>query len=445
MTLRVHPDEIVEKSTSPLLAAHPSWERVRLCEVADVLNGFAFKSAYFDKASGVPLIRIRDVGRDTTDTNYTGEFDSIYMVAPGELVIGMDGDFRVARWRGPAALLNQRVCKVTVRDSGLYEPALLLHVLPGYLDAVHAHTSSVTVKHLSSRTVQELPLPLPPLNEQRRIVAAIEEHLSRLDSADASLAAALRRLEPLRESVFLATNHVDWPRRSLGELLREPLRNGHSAKASTSGTIRTLTLSAVTRDEFTDENTKLTAADPSKVASLWLEPGDIFVERSNTPELVGTAALYEGPREWAIFPDLLIRVRVDDVVMPAFVATVLRSRPARRYFQSSAQGIAGSMPKIDQGVVERLEVPVPPLEEQRRIVQEVEERLSRIDALRASIERAQRRSRALRAAILERAFSGELVPQDPADEPAETLLARIRAERDTSTKATGRRRASVRP
>ena len=77
---------------------------------------------------------------------------------------------------------------------------------------------------------------------------------------------------------------------------------------------------------------------------------------------------------------------------------------------------------------------MPPLEEQRRIVQEVEERLSRIDAMRASIERAQRRSRTLRAAILERAFRGELVPQDPTDEPAEALLARIRAERkDTTT------------
>ncbi len=70
-----------------------------------------------------------------------------------------------------------------------------------------------------------------------------------------------------------------------------------------------------------------------------------------------------------------------------------------------------------------------PLEEHWRIVQDVEERTTRIDALRASIERAQRRSKALRAAILERAFRGELVPQDPSDEPAESLLARIRAER----------------
>jgi type I restriction enzyme S subunit len=65
--------------------------------------------------------------------------------------------------------------------------------------------------------------------------------------------------------------------------------------------------------------------------------------------------------------------------------------------------------------------------------------------MRASIERARRRSAVFRAAILERAFRGELVPQDPADEPAEALLARIRAERAMSAGATGRRRRAVRP
>ena len=71
----------------------------------------------------------------------------------------------------------------------------------------------------------------------------------------------------------------------------------------------------------------------------------------------------------------------------------------------------------------------PPLDEQRRIVARVEEQLSAIDALRAAIERAQRRSASLRRAVLERAFRGELVPQDPSDEPASVLLERIRAER----------------
>lgn len=106
--------------------------------------------------------------------------------------------------------------------------------------------------------------------------------------------------------------------------------------------MRILTLSAVTRDEFTEENTKLTAAVQDQVADLWLEPGDVLVERSNTRELVGTAAMYRGPRRWAIFPDLMIRVRVREDVNPEYLEAVLRSSDARRYFRANARGIVGT-------------------------------------------------------------------------------------------------------
>ncbi len=86
-----------------------------------------------------------------------------------------------------------------------------------------------------------------------------------------------------------------------------------------------------------------------------------------------------------------------------------------------ATGTSDSMRNISQDKVKAVRLRVPPLPEQRRIVTEVESRLSSLDAARASIESAQRRSQSLRAAILARAFRGELVPQDPADEPAEAL------------------------
>src|SRR3954447_18945009 len=81
-----------------------------------------------------------------------------------------------------------------------------------------------------------------------------------------------------------------WIWTTLGALLREPLRNGHSAKSTTDPAgVRTLTLTAVTKGDFSEENTKLTVAKPDAVVDLWLRPGDLFIERSNTPELVGTA------------------------------------------------------------------------------------------------------------------------------------------------------------
>ncbi len=101
------------------------------------------------------------------------------------------------------------------------------------------------------------------------------------------------------------------------------------------------------------------------------------------------------------------------------------------------------MRNISQQKVNGLVLRVPSLDEQRRIVAEVEQQLSLIDALRAAVESAQRRSAALRRAILERAFRGELVPQDPADEPTSVLLERIRAERAAAKPQKGTRKAAV--
>jgi type I restriction enzyme S subunit len=130
-----------------------------------------------------------------------------------------------------------------------------------------------------------------------------------------------------------------------------------------------LTLTAVTRRDFSVKNTKLTVADPHRVRDMWLRSGDILVERANTFEYVGLTALYEGPSDFAIYPDLMIRVRVDkDRIRPRFLAEFLITPVCRSYFQKQARSTAGNFPKIDQGTVEQALVPFPSAEEQDEIV-----------------------------------------------------------------------------
>ena len=201
MALGLRPIEIVATGSYPLLAKADHWERVTLSDVANVKNGFAFKSSHFDPDRGVPLIRIRDIFKKDTEHRYWGEFEEQYVVNSGDILIGMDGDFSASRWNGEKALLNQRVCRVTL-TSDLIDDGFLFLSLQPYLNAINAETSSVTVKHLSSKTIEEIPLPLPPLMEQRRIVAKTEVLFSELDKGIENLKAARAKLEIYRQAVL---------------------------------------------------------------------------------------------------------------------------------------------------------------------------------------------------------------------------------------------------
>ena len=170
MSFSASVEDLVAASPSALHGAAPWWERVQLGEVASILNGFPWKSDYFNDSTGPFLIRIRDVTTGATETRYSGPIEDGYWIEPGDLLVGMDGDFNATTWGNERALLNQRVCRIDI-NPGSFDKAFLAYLLPSYLKLINDHTHSVTVKHLSSKTLAEIPLPLPPLTEQRRTVA----------------------------------------------------------------------------------------------------------------------------------------------------------------------------------------------------------------------------------------------------------------------------------
>ena len=194
-------EELIAEDSSGLLGKHHSWQRVLLTDVAKVLNGYAFASNRFNKSTGLPLIRIRNIISGKTETYFDGNFDDDYLVVDGDLLVGMDGDFNSAFWQSGKALLNQRVCKITPIEK-FYNKFFLAYILPFYLDAINQHTSSQTVKHLSSRTIQSILLPLPPVNEQNDIVDKIEELFSDLDDGIAELKTAQVKLAQYRQSLL---------------------------------------------------------------------------------------------------------------------------------------------------------------------------------------------------------------------------------------------------
>lgn len=422
MTLGVHPDEIVRNSTSALLAVHPSWERVRLGEVADVLNGFAFKSAEFSHDRGMPLLRIRDVGSDQTQVRFAGEFNPHYLVEPGTIVVGMDGDFRVARWRGEPALLNQRVCALKIRNAQFYDEDFLLYVLPGYLDAIHRATSSITVKHLSSETVKQIPLPLPPFSEQRRIVTGIEERLLRLDSAETSLSTARARGDTLRRRT-LAWDDC-WTPIELSEVGAVVTGTTPSTKnpAYWGGDVPFITPGDYEFGERVVSARRALTASGAEAARIVPSEAVLVTCIGATTGKVGLAS-----RECAINQQINAVIADAERVLPGYLfLACLRSE-----FQRSVWAAAASttLPILNKTKFGRLSVPLPPLEAQEAIVRDYERASVAAATVETTVAVATGRALALRRALLAEAFCGKLLTQDPIEEPASALLARIEAAR----------------
>lgn len=285
-------------------------------------------------------------------------------------------------------------------------------ISPVMLDQVLPYQKGVSYPAVLDKEVRATEIPVPPLDEQLRIVALLEDHLSRLDASDAYVHAGLARAQVWYAKVI---DQLVWspgnPHREVRSLLREPMRNGRSDRAvqGSEGGTRTLTLTAVTRNSFIDEHTKLTTTTRDRAVGLWLEPGDILVQRSNTPELVGTSARFDGPRDWAIFPDLLIRLRADESLVDSrFLSAALRSKRGHVQLRRRAKGAAGSMPKIDQEAVGSVLIPLPSGKDQRRIVAQVAAADTGLRQLRAELEAVQLRSAALRRSLLAAVFSDRL-------------------------------------
>jgi type I restriction enzyme S subunit len=195
------------------------WKTVNLGEILNVQNGYAFDSKFFG-TSGMPLIRIRDIKHGTTtETSYSGDYDEAYVVHSGDYLIGMDGEFRCYMWRGPAALLNQRVCRLTNFSPNVL-PAFICYGINKYLKEIEDVTGYSTVKHLSSKSILSIQFPLPPLAEQKRIVALLDEAFARIDEAKAKAEAAQSASGKIFESqvgLSFAENN-DWKEATLSDL-----------------------------------------------------------------------------------------------------------------------------------------------------------------------------------------------------------------------------------
>jgi type I restriction enzyme, S subunit len=481
-------------------ALSQGWQWVRLGSVGNVFNGNSInaseKEAKYAGAKGLPYIATKDVGYGFDPLDY--ENGICIPVGEDKFRVAHQNAVLICAEGGSAG----KKCGLTDRDicfgnklfaNELYGQIPSQFILYTYLSPVFrasfAAAMSGIIGGVSIAKFVEIPIPLPPLDEQHRIVAKIDQLMTRCDTLEnlrnerekkrlATHAAALSQLldtigngsaddawafitqhfgdlyavkenvAELRKAILqlaitgklterrkddlpvkellkkikfersrllirgAADYQIDsrnlsysipdgWALLPLDATLISGPTNGYSPRAVDYETkVKSLTLSATTSGVFKGEHSKFIADDIPANSDLWLQDGDILVQRGNTIEYVGVPAIYRGERNIYIYPDLMMKLRVSSELDCDYVCFAMSAAPSRDFLRERASGTSGTMPKINQKTLTSLPIPIPPLEEQRRIVEKINKLIQQCNQLDTQIDAANLKSSELLNAVM---------------------------------------------
>lgn len=441
--------------------------------------------------SGPRVVRLQNIGdgvfRDEKAHISAEHFDRLmkHSVQPGDVLVASLGELLPRACVAPESLgpaIVKADC-IRVRSGAAVVPSLLMWALnaPQTRESVGDSIKGVGRPRINLGDLRALELPIPPLGEQERIVAAIEEAFSKLDAGEAGLHTVHQLLRRMRDAILaaavtgrlvpqdptdtpatklLADLGVEaivsgavaalpdgWAWAALGSI-SESVRNGIfvSRPPDTPPGVPILRIGAVRRLalDLTDVRfARVDVADPAVARALLLSGDLLFTRYNGNPAFVGACAVVPAIDGPLLHPDKLIRVVVNRAVAePTFVATAAAAGASRSFIEGVTKTTAGQA-GISGSDLRLVPIPLAPVEEQRRIVSEVERQFSFLDACERAVDTGLARAAATRRTVLKAAFEGRLVPQDPSDEPASALLERIRAERAAAPKATRRSRRTA--
>lgn len=259
----------------------------------------------------------------------------------------------------------------------------------------------------------ELQIPLPPLATQRAIVTRIESLFAELDKGVEKLKTAQQQLKVYRQAVLndcLTKGSEKWEKVKLGEVIEKPTY-GTSKKCDygITGT-GVLRIPNIGDGYIVNDDMKFAIFSEEEKKKYSLKNGDLLTIRSNgSVDLVGKCALITLEEEKYLFAGYLIRLRPNNqIVESKYLLYVLMSHNLRVQIEEKAKSTSG-VNNINSVEIQNLQIVLPPLPEQQRIVQEIETRLSACDVMEKNIAESLQQAEALRQSILKKAFEGELV------------------------------------
>lgn len=444
--------------------------------ITDGPYGSNLKSSHYCE-KGARVIRLGNIGSGIyieRDIAYVAlsHFNDLrkHQVNEGDLVVAALGDpigrACIVPGFSEPAIVKADCFRFSVSDKAIKEFVLY------WLNSEDAREGFVARSHGMGRIRINLSdfkgteIPLAPLPEQRRIVAKIDSLTAKSRRARDHLDHIPRLVEKYKHAVLEAAfrgdltrewRHrrpphgdasgvherltdlpllpADWVWASMGALgqisgglTKNPARNGLPIR------VPYLRVANVYANQLRLDEVAEIGCTPDERQKTLLVPGDLLiVEGNGSLDQIGRVAIWNGELPQCSHQNHLIKIRLNDVVSPEFALFWLMSPQGRNAIQSVASSSAGLF-SLSISKVRGLPIPICAAEQQRRVVDRIRVALTWIDRLAAEATSARTLVDRLDQAVLAKAFRGELVPQDPADEPASVLLDRIRAERAAAPK-----------
>ena len=375
-----------------------------LPEVCTIQYGFPFDSAKFSDSEGVPLIRIRDVVRGYSETFTTEEYKDEFLVHESDLLVGMDGEFNIAKWGKTPALLNQRVCRLAPNDS--IDKDYLFYFMPVALKRIEEKTPFVTVKHLSAKELNKIEIPVLPLEEQRKIA----ETLSKVDELIAFREQQLAKLDELVKARFVEmfgdpiNNPMKWIVSKIEDIAaqeKNALKAGPFGSALKKefyvrsgykiyGQEQVICGDASFGDYYIDEEKY------KELKNCAVQAGDILISLVGT---YGKALIMPDNYEAGIINPRLMKITLNkNKVTPIYFKYYFESNALKASMDANTHG--GTMGILNLGIIRQMKIQVPPLSLQNQFAAFVE----RVDQQKQTVQQSLDKLELMKKALMQEYF-----------------------------------------
>jgi type I restriction enzyme S subunit len=461
------------------------WAECTLGDIIKIQNGYAFPSMEF-RGSGVPLIRQGNLAGERVSLEKCVYLDPgwlamkpDFILRKNDVLIGMSGSVgKLCIYdRDEPALQNQRAGKIVQQSTDFVDWRFVWEYLKTVELQLLEKGKGLGVLNVSATDIESLPFRLAPFNEQRRIVVKLEKLLGKVDACQHRLAKIPRILKRFRQSVLAAACSgrltADWrdenphaavkaagPPEGAPETPESWRWNRLSEVAHVRGGVtkgrklagkRTIVLPYLRVANVQDGYLNLSEIKqievlPGDETEYGLESGDVLFTEGGDRDKLGRGAVWHDEIPKCIHQNHIFRARLFTLqVTPEYISLVTKSEFSRHYFFDNASQTV-NLASINLTTLSALPMPIPPVEEQNEIVHRLEALFKLADQIEARLTKAKNNVDQLTQSVLAKAFRGELVAQDPNDEPASVLLERIKAERtkgETEGIGGGKKRLNV--